>query len=238
TYGVSDDADFSIKHVVKQRFSTSFIVSRPYGLCDLDITINMPGDHNVLNATAAVAVATDEGIDDKAIQIGLKNFQGVGRRFQLYGEFEIDVTTGSSIALVDDYGHHPTEVQATISAARQAWPDRRLLMIYQPHRYTRTKDLYEDFVKVLSTVDGLMLLEVYSAGEEPIAGADSRALCGSIRSRGKLEPVFVDSIDNVSDVLAGMVRPGDVVLTQGAGNVGSIAIKLASEMKSLENLTS
>jgi UDP-N-acetylmuramate--alanine ligase len=238
TYGVSKDADFSIKHVVKQRFSTSFIVSRPYGLCDLDITINMPGDHNVLNATAAVAVATDEGIDDKAIQIGLKNFQGVGRRFQLYGEFEIDVTTGSSIALVDDYGHHPTEVQATISAARQAWPDRRLLMIYQPHRYTRTKDLYEDFVKVLSTVDGLMLLEVYSAGEEPIAGADSRALCGSIRSRGKLEPVFVDSIDNVSDVLAGMVRPGDVVLTQGAGNVGSIAIKLASEMKSLENLTS
>jgi UDP-N-acetylmuramate--alanine ligase len=238
TYGVSEDADFSIKHVVKQRFSTSFIVSRPYGLCDLDITINMPGDHNVLNATAAVAVATDEGIDDKAIQIGLKNFQGVGRRFQLYGEFEIDVTTGSSIALVDDYGHHPTEVQATISAARQAWPDRRLLMIYQPHRYTRTKDLYEDFVKVLSTVDGLMLLEVYSAGEEPIAGADSRALCGSIRSRGKLEPVFVDSIDNVSDVLAGMVRPGDVVLTQGAGNVGSIAIKLASEMKSLENLTS
>lgn len=236
TYGVSEDADFSIGNVVKQRFSTSFTVSRPYGLSELEITINMPGDHNVLNATAAVAVATDEGIDDKAIQLGLKNFQGVGRRFQLYGEFEIDESSGRSVALVDDYGHHPTEVQATISAARQAWPERRLLMIYQPHRYTRTKDLYEDFVKVLSTVDSLMLLEVYSAGEEPIAGADSRALCGSIRSRGKLEPVFVDNIEAVSDVLAGMVRPGDVVLTQGAGNVGSIAIKLATEMQSLEHL--
>lgn len=235
TYGVSEDADFSIKNVVKQRFSTSFTVGRPFGLSDLEITINMPGDHNVLNAAAAVAVATDEGIDDEAIQIGLKNFQGVGRRFQLYGEYKVDVS-GGCIALVDDYGHHPTEVQATISAARQAWPDRRLLMIYQPHRYTRTKDLYEDFVKVLSTVDSLMLLEVYSAGEEPIAGADSRALCGSIRSRGKLEPVFVDNIDTVSAVLAGMVRPGDVVLTQGAGNVGSIALKLASEMQSLESL--
>ncbi len=233
TYGKSEDADFSIGQVVKQRFGTTFVVSRPHGLCDLEITINTPGDHNVLNATAAVAVATDEGVDDKDIQTGLRNFQGVGRRFQLYGEFEIAGESGSSIALVDDYGHHPTEVQATISAARQAWPDRRLVMIYQPHRYSRTKDLYEDFVKVLSTVDSLMLLEVYSAGEDPIAGADGRALCGSIRSRGKLEPIFVDNVASVSEVLATMVLPGDVVLTQGAGNVGSIAANLASELKLL-----
>ncbi|MEE8060013.1 MAG: UDP-N-acetylmuramate--L-alanine ligase [Pseudomonadales bacterium] len=225
TYGFSDDADFSISNLRKKSLSTTFTVSRPGDLQDIEVTINMPGDHNVLNATAAIVVATDEGVADKAIQLGLENFQGVGRRFQLYGDFEIE---GGSVLLVDDYGHHPTEVEATILAARQAWPDRRLLMVYQPHRYTRTKDLFEDFVRVLSTVDGLMLLEVYSAGEELIPGADGRSLCGSIRNRGQVDPIFVENIESVAGVLKDIMQPGDVVLTQGAGNVGTIAAQLAS----------
>jgi UDP-N-acetylmuramate--alanine ligase len=229
TYGFSDDADYRICNVRKQSLSSTFTVERPNGFNAIDVTVNMPGDHNILNATAAVAVATDENIADVAIQRGLQSFQGVGRRFQVYGEYAID---GGEVLLVDDYGHHPTEVAATVAAARQAWPDRRLLMIYQPHRYSRTKDLYEDFVRVLSTVDSLLLLEVYSAGEDVISGADGRSLCGSIRSRGQIDPVFVEDIAEVTEVLRGVVRPGDVVLTQGAGNVGTIAAELAaSELK-------
>ncbi len=225
TYGFSNDADFSIVNINKQGLKTSFSVKRPGEHKEIDVTINMPGDHNVLNATAAIAVATDEGVDDRAIQRGLEKFEGVGRRFQVYGEFDIE---DGSVLLVDDYGHHPTEVEATISAARQAWPHRRLVMIYQPHRYTRTKDVYEDFVRVLSTVDSLLLLEVYSAGEEPITGADGRSLSRSIRSRGLIDPVFVEKIESVADVLKSIVKPGDVVLTQGAGNVGGIAADLAA----------
>ena len=225
TYGFSDDADFAITNLNKQGLKTSFSVKRPGEHKEIDVTIDMPGNHNVLNATAAMAVATDEGVDDEAIQRGLEKFEGVGRRFQVYGEFDIDQ---GSVLLVDDYGHHPTEVEATISAARQAWPDRRLVMVYQPHRYTRTKDLYEDFVRVLSTVDSLLLLEVYSAGEEPITGADGRSLSRSIRGRGLIDPVFVEKIESVADVLKSVVKPGDVVLTQGAGNVGGIAADLAA----------
>ncbi len=225
TYGFSEDADFSIVAIEEQGLKTSFSVRRPGVDEDLRVTINMPGNHNVLNATAAIAVATDEGIDDEAIQRGLEKFEGVGRRFQVYGEFDVE---NGSVLLVDDYGHHPTEVEATISAARQAWPDRRLVMIYQPHRYTRTKDLYEDFVRVLSTVDSLLLLEVYSAGEDPIPGADGRSLSRSIRGRGLIDPVFVEKIESVAEVLKSIVRPGDVVLTQGAGNVGGIAAELAA----------
>lgn len=224
TYGFSEDADFSITNIDKHSLSTSFTVNRPGGKSAINATMNMPGDHNVLNATAAIAVATDEGIDDGAIQRGLTNFQGVGRRFQLYGDYPI---ASGSVLLVDDYGHHPTEVEATIAAARQAWPDRRLLMIYQPHRYTRTKDLFEDFVRVLSTVDVLLLLEVYAAGEDPIPGADGRGLSFSIRNRGYVDPIFVESIESVAKVLKDVIQPGDVVLTQGAGNVGGIAAELA-----------
>lgn len=225
TYGFSEDADFCISNIEKQKLSTAFTVRRPGDNSDLQVTINMPGEHNVLNATAAIAVATDEGVSDEAICHGLARFQGVGRRFQLYGEFAID---GGSVSLVDDYGHHPTEVEATIAAARQAFPDQRLVMIYQPHRYSRTKDLYEDFVRVLSTVDCLLLLEVYSAGEAVISGADSRALSGSIRGRGQVDPIFVEDNDKISALLANVMRPGDVVLTQGAGNVGAIAAQLAA----------
>jgi len=148
----------------------------------------------------------------------------VGRRFQLYGELPV---AGGSALLVDDYGHHPTEVAATISAVRQAWPEKRLVLVYQPHRFTRTRDLYEDFAAVLSTVDALLMLDVYSAGEDPIAGADSRSLCRSIRSRGKVDPVFVEKLEDVAEVLKGVVRPGDIVLTQGAGNIGALAADLA-----------
>lgn len=225
TYGFSDDADFRIHSLQKQGMQSSFSVSRPDG-SELALCIHQPGVHNVLNATAAVAVATDEGLADKAICAGITNFQGVGRRFQRYGEMAL---AEGEFMLVDDYGHHPTEVAATISAARQAWPDRRLVMLYQPHRFSRTKDLYEDFVRVLSTVDSLLLLDVYPAGEEPIAGADSRSLCRSIRLQDKFEPVFVESIDVAFDILKTKIRPGDVLLTQGAGNIGALAQQLSGQ---------
>jgi UDP-N-acetylmuramate--alanine ligase len=224
TYGFSEDADVRIVDLRKEGMISRFSVQRRQG-SPLAVTLHIPGQHNVLNATAVVAVASDEGIDDTTIVTGLERYQGVGRRFQLYGE--LPVANGSAL-LVDDYGHHPTEVAATISAVRQAWPQRRLVMVYQPHRYTRTRDLYEDFAAVLSTVDALLMLDVYSAGEEPIAGADSRSLCRSIRSRGKLEPVFVDKLERVAEMLKGVVRPGDVVLTQGAGNIGALAAELAT----------
>lgn len=225
TYGVSDDADYQICNVVKHNMATDFEVKRKNGKGTLSVTINMPGDHNVLNATAAIAVACDEGLDDDSICRGVEKFQGVGRRFQIYGDYPID---GGSITLVDDYGHHPTEVAATISAARQAWPDRRLVMAYQPHRYSRTKDLYEDFVRVLSDVDCLLLLEVYSAGETPIAGADGRSLTGTIRNRGKVEPIFVADINDIPDELQRVLKEGDVLLTQGAGSVGVLSSALAA----------
>lgn len=224
TYGFDEGNDYQAVDVTQNAMSTSFTALRPDGLNAVEITVNMPGHHNVLNALATVAVATDEGLDDKAIQAGLKQFQGVGRRFQVYGDY--DVGAGTAM-LVDDYGHHPREVAATISAIREGWPERRLLMIYQPHRFTRTRDLYEDFVDVLSQVDALVLLEVYSAGEAPIPGADSRHLCRSIRGRGQVDPIFVEGVDGVPEVIADIVKPGDIVLTQGAGNVGLLAVELA-----------
>jgi UDP-N-acetylmuramate--alanine ligase len=225
TYGFSEDADYQITKVIKRNMITEFSVIRKSGKPTLSLRINMPGDHNVLNATAAVAVACDEGVKDEFIVHGIESFQGVGRRFQVYGDYGI---AGGSVTLVDDYGHHPTEVEATIKAARQAWPDRRLVMIYQPHRFSRTKDLFEDFVRVLSEVDSLLLLEVYSAGEAPVAGADGRSLSGSIRNRGKIDPVFVADINQVADELQRVLKDGDVVLTQGAGNVGVLSSTLAS----------
>ncbi|MDY0006532.1 MAG: UDP-N-acetylmuramate--L-alanine ligase [Spongiibacteraceae bacterium] len=226
SYGFSEDADFRISDIQKDGLMTRFTVQRPAPLAPLTIALSMPGEHNVLNATAAIAVASDEGLDDAAIVRALSGFTGVGRRFELCGEMQVD---GGSALLLDDYGHHPTEVLATIRAARQAWPERRLVMIYQPHRYTRTQDLYEDFVRVLSEPDVLLLLDVYSAGEAPIAGADSRSLCRSIRQRGQIEPVFVEDIAAVPQVLRGVIKPGDVVLTQGAGNVGGLAAELADK---------
>ncbi len=225
TYGFAEDADYRIDAVEKAGLATRFVLHRPGGQEPLAINLNMPGTHNVLNAAGAVAVACDEGLDDDAIQRGLAGFAGVGRRFTRMGELALGNGTAQ---LVDDYGHHPTEVRATLESARQVWPERRLVMIYQPHRYTRTRDLYEDFVAVLSRCDVLLLLDVYAAGEEPIAGADSRSLARSIRQRGQVEPVFVENIEDVPAVLGGIIAPDDVVITQGAGNIGRLAQELAA----------
>jgi UDP-N-acetylmuramate--alanine ligase len=224
TYGVQEKNDFRAINVKQFQMYSEFDVLRPGKSEPLHVRLNIPGIHNVLNATAVIAVATDEGLADVAIQEGLANFQGVGRRFQVYGNFPVG---DGEAMLVDDYGHHPREVQAIIRAVRDGWPERRLVMVYQPHRYTRTRDLYEDFVDVLSTVDALVLLEVYSAGEEAIPGADSRHLCRSIRARGVIEPIFVEGVDAVPDIIKDLVRAGDIVITQGAGNVGGLSPELA-----------
>jgi len=224
TYGFGEDCDYRAINVKQDKTTTHFDVLRPDEDTPLSISLNMPGEHNVLNATAAVAVASDEGLADSAIQQGLQQFQGVGRRFQIYGDFEVG---DGSAMLVDDYGHHPREVAATIKAIREGWPDRRLVMVYQPHRYTRTRDLYEDFVDVLSGVDSLVLLEVYSAGEDVIQGADGRHLCRSIRNRGHVDPIFVEGIEGAPAIVKDIVKAGDIVITQGAGSIGQLSSELA-----------
>ncbi|MDQ2075088.1 UDP-N-acetylmuramate--L-alanine ligase [Marinimicrobium sp. ABcell2] len=224
TYGLSEGCDYRAVNVRKNKTQTQFEVLRPGNAKPLAIELNIPGMHNVLNATAVIAVAMEEGIADEAIQSGLKNFAGVGRRFQVYGNYPVG---DGEAMLVDDYGHHPREVAATIQAIRDGWPERRLVMVYQPHRYTRTRDLYEDFVDVLSSVDALVLLEVYSAGEEPIPGADGRHLSRSIRVRGQVEPIFVEGIEAVPGVIKDIAQAGDIIITQGAGNIGALAIELA-----------
>jgi UDP-N-acetylmuramate--alanine ligase len=192
----------------------------------LPITLNLPGRHYVLNALAAIAVATEVGVADEAIVTALAEFKGVGRRFQRYGE--VACPTGGSFTLVDDYGHHPVEMAATLAAARGAFPGRRLVLAFQPHRYSRTRDCFEDFVKVLSTVDTLLLADVYAAGEQPIVAADGRALARALRVGGKVEPVFVEDIAAMQQTILDCVRDGDVVLTMGAGSIGGIPAKLAA----------
>ncbi len=224
TYGFSEGCDFRAVNVQQDAMCMRFDIEHVEFEQPLPVCLNIPGRHNVLNATAAVAVAVDEGVDLASIQRGLEGFQGVGRRFQVCGEFPVG---DGSAMLVDDYGHHPREVAVTIEAVRKGWPERRLVMVYQPHRYSRTRDLYEDFVDVLSSVDSLVLLEVYSAGEEPIPGADSRHLCRTLRSRGQVDPIFVEGIDGVPAVIKDIVQAGDIVITQGAGNVGLLAQELA-----------
>ncbi len=223
TYGTCEDADIRASNIVQQgqqtRFDVHFIDSDDV----LDITLNMPGKHNVLNALAAIAIARDLGVADDSIQRALLQFQGIGRRFQSYGD--INVAQGQ-VLLVDDYGHHPSEVAVTVDAIRKGWPARRLVVVFQPHRYTRTRDLFEDFVQVLSAVDVLVLLEIYAAGEEPISGADGRALTAAIRARGQVEPVFVERIDELSEVLPGLLHDDDILLTLGAGSIGTVAPQL------------
>ena len=219
TYGFDADNDVRATDVHQEGLQTHFTVHRT-GCEPLRITLNLPGLHNVLNSLAAIAIATDEEVEDSAIVSALASFQGVGRRFQRLAD-------AGGVQLVDDYGHHPREVAATIAAARQAFPDRRLVMMFQPHRYSRTRDCFEDFVQVLSTVDQLLLLDVYSAGEKAIAGADSRTLARSIRTRGLVDPVFVEKADELAQLLPSQLRAGDVLLTQGAGTVGAIALELA-----------
>jgi UDP-N-acetylmuramate--alanine ligase len=210
TYGFSDDADVRIEDY-RQTGAQSFFTLARHDKPQLRVRLNAPGRHNALNAAAAVAVATEENIDDAAILRALESFQGTGRR----------------LMLVDDYGHHPTEVDATIKAARAGWSEKNLVMIFQPHRYTRTRDLYDDFANVLTQVDALLMLDVYAAGETPIPGADSRSLCRTIRGRGKVDPILVPDAETVAEMLAPVLTGNDLILVQGAGNVGKIAKKLA-----------
>ena len=230
TYGFSEDADVFIESYRQDGAQGHFTIRRQDKPL-ISVTLNAPGRHNALNAAAAVAVATDAGIEDDAILRALAGFQGTGRRFDFLGEYSLEnvnAKSGSAM-LVDDYGHHPTEVDATIKAARAGWPDKRLVMIFQPHRYTRTRDLYDDFANVLSQVDVLIMLDVYPAGETPIPGADSRSLCRTIRARGKLDPILVSDMDTVPESLAQILEGGDLVMVQGAGNIGKVARKLADQ---------
>nr|WP_208293575.1 UDP-N-acetylmuramate--L-alanine ligase [Zophobihabitans entericus] len=224
TYGFSEDADVVIKDYRQERSTGYFTVCRP-GRSELNVELSAPGHHNALNATAAIIAATEDGIEDSAILSALAKFAGTGRRFDFLGMFPQD--DGGDVMLVDDYGHHPSEVDVTIKAARNGWPDRRLVMVFQPHRYTRTRDLYDDFSRVLSQVDELVMLDVYPAGEKPITGADSRSLCRTIRNRGKLDPIYVSDTNSVPKVLAEVLKGGDLLLIQGAGSVGRVAKQLA-----------
>lgn len=232
TYGFSEDADVRIQNYQQNGQQGKFTVVRS-DKADLEITLNIPGRHNALNAAAAIAVATEDDISDHAILSAMVNTQGTGRRFDHLGEYD---TGNGKVMLVDDYGHHPTEVQVTINAARNGWSERRLVMIFQPHRYSRTRDLYDDFANVLEHVDVLIMLDVYSAGEKPIAGADGRSLCRTIRSRGKLDPIFVSDTKGLPAVLANVLQDGDLVLTQGAGDIGKVARQLAAFKLNIANM--
>ncbi|MBM3356225.1 MAG: UDP-N-acetylmuramate--L-alanine ligase [Betaproteobacteria bacterium] len=230
-YGLSADAQVRAFDVRANGPQMKFRVERkPNGRApgaDLEVTLNLPGTHNVQNALAAIAVAAELGATDERIVKALAEFKGVGRRFQHYGE--VRLPAGGTFTLVDDYGHHPAEMAATLAAARGAFPGRRVLLAFQPHRYTRTRDCFEDFVKVLSTADALVLTEVYPAGEGPIVAADGRALARAVRVQGRVEPVFVESAGEVRDAILELARDGDVVLTMGAGTIGGVPPMLAGK---------
>ena len=226
TYGYGEDADVRAVNVDRRGVQSRFDVLRP-GREPLAVSLNLPGRHNVLNALAAIAVATELDVDDAAIQRALAGFQGIDRRLQWLGDVQVAAGT---VTLVDDYGHHPTEVAATLEAARQGWPDRRVVLVFQPHRYTRTRDLLDEFARVLSEADALVVAEVYPAGEAPIAGADAKSLCRAIRSRGRVEPVLLKSLDELPGALADVLRDGDVVLTMGAGSIGAAAHDLPAAL--------
>mgnify|MGYP001026937428 FL=1 len=237
TYGFSEDADFRVQNLQQSGGQTRFDVYQKETAETLSLTLAMPGRHNALNATAALAVAVDEGLDFAAIAKGIEGFDGVGRRFDVQGEFGFGRRSDEQTVratLVDDYGHHPTEVAATIRALREGWPDCRIIMLFQPHRYSRTHDLYDDFVDVLCEVDALLLLEVYAAGEKKIAGADSRSLSRSIRLRGKVDPILVQDEKMIVELLDGIVEDGDIVITQGAGSVGALAKQLSADLMQRE----
>ncbi|HMV06260.1 MAG TPA: UDP-N-acetylmuramate--L-alanine ligase [Accumulibacter sp.] len=228
SYGLSASANVYAENVVADAGRMCFDCVRVNGTVSrLPITLNLPGRHNVLNALAAIAVASEVGVSDEAIAAALRDFRGVGRRFQRYGELALPA--GGRCTLVDDYGHHPAEMKATLAAARGAFPGRRLLLAFQPHRYTRTRDCFEDFVQVLSAVDALILTEVYPAGEQPMVAADGRALARALRVVGKVEPVFVDQIGDLPQAILDTARAGDVVMTMGAGSIGGVAGKLVAD---------
>ncbi|MCW8906811.1 MAG: UDP-N-acetylmuramate--L-alanine ligase [Sedimenticola sp.] len=227
TYGESDDADLRVSDIRQTGLQTHFRVNSGDEPA-FDVTLNMPGRHNVLNAMAAIAVARELGVEVQHIRQALLRFQGIGRRFNAT---DCRLADGRDVMLVDDYGHHPREVAATIDAVHDGWPGRRLVLVFQPHRYTRTQEQFDDFAQVLSRADVLVLGEVYAAGESPIAGADSRSLSRAIRTRGQVDPVFIDPIMELPQLLEGMLLDGDIVLTLGAGDIGQVAASLPQALQ-------
>ena len=223
SYGLSEDAQVRATHVRAVGTQMHFTVQRRNGvqLPDLDVVLNLPGQHNVLNALAAIGIAVELGVPDDAVLRALAGFKGVGRRFQRYGDAALP--SGGHCTVVDDYGHHPVEMAATLAAARGAFPGRRLVLAFQPHRYSRTRDCFEDFVKVIGQADAVLLAEVYAAGEAPIVAADGRSLARALRVAGKVEPVFVDDIAAMPQAVLDNARDGDVVLCMGAGSIGAVA---------------
>jgi UDP-N-acetylmuramate--alanine ligase len=226
TYGIEAEADVRAVNVVRYGMQSAFDVMRP-GKPPLSVRVNLPGKHNVLNSLAAIAVATELDVSDEAIQSALAQFQGIDRRLQQYGDVD---TPSGRVTIIDDYGHHPTEIAATLEAIRQGWSGRRIVLAFQPHRYSRTRDLLDDFARVLAEVDALVVTEVYAAGEAPIVGADSTALCRAIRSRGNVEPVLVKSVEELPSTLARIVRDGDVIVTMGAGSIGGVPAELTQAL--------
>jgi UDP-N-acetylmuramate--alanine ligase len=227
TYSIESGADVRAVDVEQQGMQTHFTVLRKGHENALSITLNLPGRHNVLNALAAIAVATELGVSDDSIRKALAGFQGIGRRFQVAGEIS---TAAGSVLLIDDYAHHPREIAPTLAAVRAGWPERRLVVVFQPHRYSRTHDLLDDFIQVLSGADVLVLGEVYAAGEPPVTGADGRALARGIRARGHVDPVFVEDLAELPAVLNDLLRDGDVLLTLGAGDIGAASARLMTEL--------
>jgi len=225
TYGFGEDVDVRATEVTQHELGMRFKVRFPDGV-ELPMFLNMPGLHNVLNALAALSIAREVNVEDVALQRGLATFAGVGRRFELRGQLQL---AKGAADLVDDYGHHPRELEAAFAAARGTWPERRLVAVFQPHRYSRTRDLFDEFCEVLDAPDVLLITEVYAAGEEPLADADGRALCRGLRARGKGDPIFVAEIDEVPDTLAGLLQPDDVLITLGAGSIGGLATRLATQ---------
>ncbi|HTQ35588.1 MAG TPA: UDP-N-acetylmuramate--L-alanine ligase [Steroidobacteraceae bacterium] len=230
TYGMGENADLRAVDIRRDGARTHFRALRKGGEA-LEVTVNLAGLHNVLNSLAAIAVATDVGIADAAIHKALAGFQGIDRRMQVVGELALP---GGEVVVVDDYGHHPTEIAATLDALRQAWAGRRIVLVFQPHRYTRTRDLLDDFARVLATADTLLVTEVYAAGEAPIDGADGRAICRAVRGRGKVEPVFVPAVEEIPAALAGLVKAGDVIAMMGAGSISAAAHELAPRLAALQ----
>jgi UDP-N-acetylmuramate--alanine ligase len=233
SYGFSEDAQVRAIHVRAIGTQMHFKVQRRNGveLPDLDVVLNLPGEHNVLNALAAIGIAVELGVDDASVLQALAEFKGVGRRFQRHGE--VALPSGGTCTVVDDYGHHPVEMAATLAAARGAYPGRRLMLAFQPHRYTRTRDCFEDFVKVINQADAVLLAEVYAAGEAPIVAADGRSLARALRVAGKLEPVFVDDIGAMAQAVLDNAREGDVVLCMGAGSIGTVAAQVVERAQAV-----
>lgn len=231
-YGLSEGVDFWAERIRCRGGQSRFDLCRP-GRPPLPITLNLPGQHNVLNALAAIAVASWLEVEDEVLVRALGQFQGIARRFQDYGVRQLP---HGAVQVVDDYGHHPRELAATIAAARESWPERRLLLVFQPHRYSRTRDLYDDFVEVLSSVDQLLLLDIFAAGEAPVPGADGRSLVRSIRARGVIDPLFVRSVDELMGLIPELAQDGDLLLLSGAGDIGKAAPQLAQQWERRDSI--